>query len=184
MENIEEILRGEFLRLKNKPHVDQKILEKFLERLDGKKGLFRFENPRDHYCVYFLPLDLKSRSIFIGHHIKANSWIPPGGHIEESESPLETIKREFFEELAYQVTDEQVEFFDLTITDINNPKQVCKRHWDMWYLVHVTKTNFKLDKREFYDAGWYQVEKALPLVKIENYKTTIKKIFHSGNGLL
>lgn len=173
---MKNILKQEILQLKNKPHVDKEIFQKFLERLDDKKGLFRFQNPQDHYCVYFLPFDLKAGLIFLGHHIKANAWIPPGGHIEENETTIETIKREFFEELEHQLTDEEIEFFDLTIIDINNPKQKCKRHWDLWYLVHVDRLDLSFDKREFYDAGWFKIKKALPKVEIKDYNTVIRKL--------
>jgi len=173
---MRQILKQEILKLKNKSHVNQEVLQKFLKKLEDKKGLFRFENPKDHICAYFLPFNQQAKSIYLGHHKKANCWIPPGGHIEENESPVATVKREFFEELAYELVNEPIELFDLTIVDIVNPKQVCKKHWDMWYLVHIPKLDFKFDKREFFDARWHQIEKVFPLVEIKDYKTTIKKL--------
>ena len=41
------------------------------------------------------------------HHKKANDWIPPGGHIEENESPAATVIREFREELGYKLKREE-----------------------------------------------------------------------------
>ena len=173
---MKDFFKKEFLKLKEKTNNNQEILEKFLKKLDDKKGLIRPENPQDHICVYFLPFELTSKSIYLGFHKKADFWIPPGGHIEENESPVETIRREFFEELDYKLVDEKIELFDLTIIDIKNPKQICKRHWDMWYLVHMRKIDFKFDKREFYAGRWYKIEKSLPLIKFEDYKATIKKL--------
>ena len=126
--------------------------------------------------VIFLPFHLKTNFIFLGYHKKANCWIPPGGHIEKNESAIETVKREFFEELKYQIFEKQIQFFNLTITDIRNPRQICKRHWDMWYLVQTPKIEFEFDRREFYDCRWCSIEKALSLTKIKNYQTIIKNI--------
>jgi hypothetical protein len=40
-----------------------------------------------HYCVFFLPYDKSVGKIYLGHHIKADDWIPPGGHIEPDGLP-------------------------------------------------------------------------------------------------
>ena len=37
------------------------------------------------------------------HHKKFNKWTPPGGHIEENETPADAVKREFLEELSVNI---------------------------------------------------------------------------------
>lgn len=175
---MKDILKREILKLKDCLHVDQKILKKFLLRLNKTQGLIRSENPRDHFCAFFLPFDFKKKLIFLGHHKKAQDWIPPGGHIEINETPIKTIKREIIEELQYPLEKEKIKLFDLTIKKINNPLHICKIHWDLWYLIFMPKTDFVFDKREFYDCGWFSLKKALPLVKMENYNQTIKKLLN------
>jgi len=173
---MKAILKKEILKLKNKKHVDQNVLQKFLKRLQSGKGLLRYENIADHFCVFFLPIHHKSSSIYLGHHIKADDWIPPGGHIEKGEHPVDTIKREIVEELDYELGDELIEIFDLTIKPIRR-KHPCKLHWDLWYLIYLKeKIPFKFEKREFYNAGWFELERAVEKIKGNNYRKTIEKL--------
>jgi 8-oxo-dGTP diphosphatase len=173
---MRNILKKEILKLRNKKYVDQKILEKFLARLDKDIGLLRWENPKDHFCAFFLPVHQASNSIYLGHHIKANDWIPPGGHIEKDEHPLETIKREIMEELSYEIRSEKIELFDLTIKPIRK-KHPCKRHWDLWYLIFTNDVlGFQFDIREFYDASWLDIDEALSRIKEANYNAVVKKL--------
>lgn len=176
---MKQILKSEITKLKNKSQVDQRIYQRFLERLENGQGLLRADNINDHYCVFFLPFHQLSHSVYLGHHIKANDWIPPGGHIEPNETPIETIKREFLEELDYELKDERVELFDLTIKNITNPNHKCRVHWDIWYLVHIRKIKFHFDKREFYDAAWFKLKKAIPKIKGSSYRQTVEKLLHN-----
>jgi 8-oxo-dGTP pyrophosphatase MutT (NUDIX family) len=129
----------EHKKLESKPHVDKKILKQFYARLKNPK-ILRSQNTPDHFCVFFLPLaaealsegrpfDQKTQSVYLGHHIKAGDWIPPGGHIEENESPLDALKREMTEELKFKLTNEKIELFDITVKPINRTD--CQKHWDL-----------------------------------------------------
>ena len=172
--------RQEILKLNNKSQVDKKISKKFLERLSLGR-LIKQQNPADHFCSFFLPIDIKSKSIYLGHHIKADDWIPPGGHINPNETPLDTVKREFTEELRYELNKEKVELFDLTIKNVSgNPKHKCKVHYDFWYLVYINKFAFKFDKSEFYQAEWLSIPDALKRMKLVKYANVIKKLFKKG----
>ena len=100
-----------------------------------------------------------------------------GGHIEENETPLSTVDREFFEELGYQLeADVKNTLFDLTIKHINNPKHSCKTHYDLWYILQMDKINFNFDKKEFYEAKWVTYDEALSKVKTPIYQKTIEKL--------
>lgn len=168
-------LQNEITSLKNNKHIDPTNYQKFLNRLNNPKYI-RTENPSDHFCVFFLPIDIKAKEIYLGHHKKANDWIPPGGHIEPNEHPLNTIKREMFEELQYKLTNEKVQLFDLTIKNINKPNRTCKRHYDLWYLVFMKKTDFIFDTREFYTASWLNIPKATRITKQKDYNKIIQKV--------
>lgn len=167
-------IQNEILLLKDKKNVNKPIYKKFVKRLQNK-NFIRSECPKDHYCVFFLPIDSKTKSIFLGHHIKADDWIPPGGHIEKDEHPIDTIKREMFEELKHKITNEKIFIFDLTIKNMDNPLHPCKRHYDMWYLVFMDKTNFIFNKKEFYNACWLNIEKAKSITKEKDYIEVICK---------
>lgn len=41
---------------------------------------------------------LEERKILLLPHAKIGKWLPPGGHIEKGETPIEAVKREVLEE--------------------------------------------------------------------------------------
>lgn len=89
--------------------VDQVIVQAFLNRIKAEPRLTRDEGVSDHLCSFLIPVHQESGHIFIGHHKKADSWIPPGGHIDKGELPIQAVRREFEEELNHKITDEKIE---------------------------------------------------------------------------
>lgn len=104
--------------------------------------------------------------------------MPPGGHIEKGEKPVDTVRREFKEELDFELTNEPITLFNLTIKDINKPHHPCKRHWDLWYLVEMKEEiDFNYCRREYYSAGWFSIKVATDRIRFDlDYKNTIKKL--------
>lgn len=155
------------------PNLDTETVQKFEKRLKQGK-LTRDQNTRSHFCVFFLPFSEKTKRIFIGDHIKAGTWISPGGHIDDGEIPEETVIREFKEELKVSIKRNQVKKpFCLTIKNIDNPRHNCKKHYDIWYLIKTDEKNFNYSKKEFKQAKWVTITEA---EKILTDKTNIKAI--------
>lgn len=171
---MKNLIQQEVLKVKD--IADHTVLDQFLRQLNSGKGLSKQSNPTDHFCAFFIPIDRKKKTMFLGHHIKANSWIPPGGHIDEGENPIQTIKREFKEELQHTLTTEKIELFTLSIIHIDNPKFTCKTHYDFWYLVFIDEQNFMYDKREFYDTKWVPLADIDTVVTHEVYIPLMKKL--------
>lgn len=173
---MNSIFQQELVTLKDDTHVDKNVTPRFIDRL--KQGKYtRDENPSDHFCSFFLPIDLQNKSIYLVDHIKAGSWIPPGGHIDLHESPVATVVREFKEELGWTLTDEKISLFDLTISYIKSPPgRLCKVHYDFWYAVFIDQKNFAYEKREFNAVGWFSVKEALQRMKVKQYKKIITKV--------
>jgi len=46
---------------------------------------------------------MHENKVLLIHHKKLDKWLPPGGHIEENETPDEAVKRELREELGLEV---------------------------------------------------------------------------------
>ena len=90
-----ENLIKHIMQLRNLEYVDQRVAQKFLDFINGNQNYFRDNNPDRHICSFFLPYDEKRKLIYLGHHKKAKDWIPPGGHINQGENPLNTVYREF-----------------------------------------------------------------------------------------
>jgi 8-oxo-dGTP diphosphatase len=174
---MQTIIKSELNKLKLLKHTDKKVVDKIIKRINSDQKLVKSENIKSHFCTFFVPIHKKSKSIYLVHHIKAQDWIPPGGHIEKSEHPIDTVKREFKEELDHQLTTEIIKLFDATIKDIkDNPRNPCWMHYDLWYLVYVDKLPFKFDKGEFYDANWFSFEEALKKIKTIVFKDIVNKI--------
>lgn len=176
MSQLQHSLKQELLTLKRLPRINKKTIDAALSYIDNSSQFVKSVNPLHHFCTFFVPCDPKSKSIFLVRHRKAGDWIPPGGHIESDELPLQTVKREMSEELGYQITNEKIQLFDLSIKHIANPKNPCKTHYDLWYVVYVPKTVFTYDDSEFTDAGWYSFDQVYQLTKTPEFLEVLQKM--------
>lgn len=137
---------------------------KFHERLECG-NLTRDEDPQSHFCVFFAVVDTNEEEVYLGDHIKSGLWLFNGGHIDKGETPQQAFVREAMEELGLEIAGEDVNFPEfLTITDIDNPPQICRKHYDFWFFVRVNKNDFKVDpevvKKEFNKACWLRIPDA------------------------
>lgn len=57
---------------------------------------------------------VRDGKVLLVHHNKFDKWTPPGGHMEDGETPAETVVREFFEETTLNVEpiSAMPQFFD------------------------------------------------------------------------
>jgi len=171
------LLKKEVLRFQHK-NIDQDIVKKFLKKIVSTNRLTKELNIDEHICAFFVPVNKKSKSVYLVHHIKADDWIPPGGHIKFGEHPVQTVIREFEEELSHKISPNQIKLFNLSIKDISdNPRSPCKVHYDFWYLVEVPKINFNYLKKEFYDAYWHRLEEAtFNKIKTSQYNQIVRSL--------
>jgi len=175
--NLKQTLLNEFSLLAHKPYVNKDTLRKFLRFVTDEPYLIRDNNRKDHVCCFFLPINLATKSIYLVHHKKAQDWIPPGGHIDTSETPLQTVRREFNEELSFTVSNEDVFLFDITIKDVRSSKNYCETHYDLWYIILCREqTPFVYLKKEFYNASWFCINNAYNKIKLKDYSAIIQKI--------
>lgn len=111
--------------------------------------------PNKHLVSYFVLYDEISRKILLVDHIKAELWLPSGGHVEINEDPKETVRRECLEELGVQAdfwTDDPI-FLTVTVT-----VGLTAGHTDvsLWYILKGDQnTLYKFDKSEFNDVRWF-----------------------------
>jgi 8-oxo-dGTP pyrophosphatase MutT (NUDIX family) len=180
-----QLFKKEAAKLKKFPYVDKKAIKAFLDRLKQDCAITDKENPADHFCSFFVPVYLPSGEIFVGHHIKANEWIPPGGHIKKNETPKNTVYREFYEELKHRLNKEPVKLFDIGITLIDSPPRPCKVHRDFWHYVLMNKKiKYKYDEGEFYKAEWLPIDIAMKRsyrVEIISHLTNLKQILNNNS---
>ena len=147
----------EITPLLDRTKLDIAVLDAWNDLRSGSLVHTRGEgNPR-HYCSFFLPYDEALGMIYLGHHKKADDWIPPGGHIEIGETPSDAAIREMKEELGVGITKDQLKAFTLSVKQINRPESGCMAHYDVWHLVMIDKQDFDYLKSEYYDAGWFTI---------------------------
>jgi len=172
-------LKQELSKLENQPHVDQGVWAQFWDKVEKKQTKTKLENNPEHFCAFFVPIHRPTQSIYLGHHIKADDWIPPGGHLDQGELPIEAVIREMKEELGYTITNEPVALFNLSIKPIyNHPLNHCTKHFDWWHgIIMPEKTNFRFDRGEFHDAGWFSLSEGMAkITKNPEFKQIVEKI--------
>jgi len=161
-----------------KDNPKNKFSDKFIKFI-SKEKVSRTTNSFDHFGIFFLPVNFQEQKLFLIHHKKADCYIPPGGHMEDEESPIQTVKREFNEELGNKIVNEKIVLFDISITDVSkNPRSYpCKTHYDLWYYVKSPILNFKIDKNEFYKGRWFNIKDANMIISRVDYKLIINGLF-------
>jgi len=143
------------------PHVNPQSIVEFKQLKDSQSSHTKKEGNPAHYCSFFLPYDKEKGMIYLGHHKKANDYIPPGGHIEPGETPLEAAIREAAEELGLTISPSQLEPWNLSVKQINRPESGCVAHYDIWFLLHVKVQPINYLQSEYHNADWFKIPDGL-----------------------
>ena len=134
--------------------------------IDSGVNIFRIEkpdNPPKHLVSYFVLVDPDSNSLLLVDHIKAQLWLPSGGHVDMNETPRDTVVRELREELnkdAVFLRNDDKPFF----VTVNETGGLTPGHVDvsLWYLVRGDAKEFlSYDKTEFNDIEWFTFDEVL-----------------------
>lgn len=168
-------LQQYLLQISTSSLIDPFEYDRWISRI--KQGeLIREENRLSHFGSMFIPFKTKTKEVFIVHHKKANSWIFPGGHIELNELPPQVAVREIGEELGVTVSSSDLLGpFCLQIKDIENLHQICREHYDVFFAVELGNKLMNIDKREFFDTGWYPYKIAMKKIETNYYKRSLRK---------
>lgn len=134
-----------------------------LRWIDSGAELFRHNGstPPRHLAVFFALLDDTEQSILQIHHVKAGTWLLPGGHVD-AEPPQDAVLREAAEELGIHpdfhpvtgtaplfVTESQTNGLD-SHTDVS-----------LWYVLQGRRaTPVTADPGEISDVRWVRLADA------------------------
>lgn len=165
MSNPIDIVKAAVNTIKPYDDVEDEHVKDALRWLDTGLPVFRIskpDNPPKHLVSYFVLFDESRRSMLLIDHIKADLWLPTGGHVDIDEDPRTTVVREADEELKV-VADFNTLFgsdpFFITVTTTRN----AGTHTDvsLWYVI---KGNVDVDLD--FDAGEMNGYKWLTLDEI------------------
>lgn len=155
-----------------------------LKWIESGSEIFRIEKPatpETHLVSYFVTASPDQEQILLVDHKKAELWLPPGGHVDPGEDPIETVKREAKEEL-----DIEAEFFSyrpLLLTITKTVGHVAK-HTDvsLWYLLKCDPNqSLNYDLHEFNQVRWFQIHE-IPFDKSDPHmKRFLQKMRHHKN---
>lgn len=114
---------------------------------------------------------VKDDKVFLVHHKKFNKWTPPGGHIEENETPDQALIREWKEEVALDIdilpAHKSAFIGDANATPIPMPFHIDLEREDfdvphIGYFFYVTlqkaDQKTKIQERELHNIGWFSKE--------------------------
>lgn len=136
------------------------------EWLKSGENPFRIKKPDiplKHLVSYFVLVDPDHRSILLVDHIKAQLWLPSGGHVQLNESPRAAVVREAEEEFGIQAVflhNNDSPFF-VTVTQTVG---LTPGHTDvsLWYLLRGNiHSKMQYDRSEFTDVEWYTFDEVI-----------------------
>ena len=140
--------------------LEQDHIHFVLDWIESGSEIFRIEKPSTpdtHLVSYFVIANPEMDQLLLVDHKRAELWLPPGGHVEPGENPLETVRREAKEELGIECEFIFHEPILLTVTEtVGN----VAKHIDvsLWYLLKGDPgQDLKYDHDEFHQIRWFGI---------------------------
>jgi len=146
--------------------IERSHIAETLAWIDSGAPLFRIQSPDKppkHLVSYFVLIDPDHRSILLGDHIKAQLWLPSGGHVHPDEDPTETVRRESREELSKDAVF--LRGFDRPLFLTSNVTGgLVPGHTDisLWYVLRGSIHEYiHYEKRELQEVNWFTFDEIL-----------------------
>ena len=136
---------------------------------------------------------LHEGKVLLLFHPKFNKWLPPGGHLEDNESPPEAARREVLEETGLKIEfilQENVSIKESYAQSIERPFMCLLENIPSWKdipphqhvdFIYVAKPidNFLISTNETHDLRWFTLEEVLSFTPgVEIYKDVQQVITH------
>jgi len=167
LENMRDEILDEVKNIEPVDETERLHIDDVLSWIQGPSDIFRIakpDNPPKHLVSYFVVYDPRVQKLMLIDHVKANMWLPSGGHVEIDEHPRETVRREAMEELElvadFRVIGEEPAF--ITVTETRGPGT----HTDVsfWYVIVGDSTaELNYDKREMRGLKWLSFDEVLAM---------------------
>lgn len=187
MGDMRDEILDEVKKIEPVDEIERLHIDDVLSWIQGSSDIFRLakpDNPPKHLVSYFVVYDPRVQKLMLIDHIKANMWLPSGGHVEVDEHPRETVRREAMEELElvanFSVVGEEPVF--ITITETRGPGT----HTDvsLWYIIAGNSaTELNYDTREMRGLKWLGFDEVLA-VDEQLLDPHMKRFVHKFAGML
>lgn len=137
---------------------------------------------------------MNDNKVMLLWHKKLEKWMPPGGHLEENENPIQTVHREVLEETGYRIklvdtnridsmlpyiidstAQETISPMIVLLETINYSTEVHK-HFDMNYLALVDTENNR-EIPEYNQIKWFDRNEIDSLETFDNVKFALHRAF-------
>jgi 8-oxo-dGTP pyrophosphatase MutT (NUDIX family) len=167
-QNLKATIRRDIEAILPLDKLEQTHKNDTLAWIDSGAPLFRVAKPDvppKHLVSYFALIDQNSRKILLCDHIKAQLWLPSGGHVGVNEHPKITVEREAVEELGQKarfLRGNDRPFF-VTVTQTVG---LTPGHTDvsLWYLLSGNSHEYvAFEAREFNDVEWFSFDEILEM---------------------
>ena len=130
------------------------------------------------------------KKVALIHHKKFDKWVPPGGHVEKFENPVETAMREVKEETGIDIgfLEKDVKKIDSESAFLPTPEFLTQYliservgepmhyHLDINYVLEIEEHELVHSSREAHDIGWFTKKEAFKLAIHENTKIILTKL--------
>jgi 8-oxo-dGTP pyrophosphatase MutT (NUDIX family) len=136
---------------------------------------------------------IKNKKALLVFHKKLQKWLPPGGHIEDGETPGQAARRETREETGIDVeliTSEELNIFTPHARSIERPfmclieeipanlKEEAHQHIDLIYVGHPSSHDAAFDPRESEAISWFSENDIEKLSDKEIFAEVRETILH------
>lgn len=107
---------------------------------------------------------IKNRKTLLVHHVKTGLWLPPGGHIEENETPDKALIREIKQEIGLEIkilNTPKIPHKGNIIEQLaipfycNTHKLIDHLHYCSFYICKPLTKEIVLDEKEIKGYGWF-----------------------------
>ena len=182
------------------PHIDYDTW--LLEAIDTEKSgkrlfvlehILRFvdERVQRFLCATVYVLNGR-RELLMIHHKKFDRWCPPGGKVDNNETPDEAAVRECFEEtgIRAKLIGETAPFNNSLITPIGSKCNTIvpgeRDHVDLIYAAQAENEDFCKSEREANDIGWFSLNQVKEMKTFDDvpywYTKILEKFYQEVPG--
>lgn len=144
--------------------LEKEHIKNALAWIGSGEEIFRIQKPDippKHLVSYFVLIDPIAKKLLLLDHIKAELWLPSGGHVEKNEHPKKAVEREIREELNREAVFLLLDPFFITQT-ITVGKTAGHTDVSLWYILQGDSgQSVEYEKQEFNGYEWFDYEEIL-----------------------